>query len=345
MRRSTPAFRPAFTLIELLVVIAIIGVLVGLLLPAVQQAREAANRSACANNLKQLGLAFHNFVSANNGTFPYNKDSMKDIAGPTSAETGAQKWGLHNDGSFSWVVSCLPFMERVELYDQVDFAAAANASPNTVVGATILKGMMCPSNSVQTKVRSCLVQNAGGPNANFSRSDYSGSLGHIWGGWKDCGAVPDFTDTKTPSRFTRGSAGTPWVNQDNLAHVTATNGVFQYADGKNLSDVLDGTSKTIAVVEEVHWRGYNAGSFDHSNPLDTACWFSSLGPIANLRNPLNSLKNPAYNIAYGDRRCSGWSSRHPDGAQAMHADGSVAFYNESMDHIVRYSLATIAGGE
>jgi prepilin-type N-terminal cleavage/methylation domain-containing protein/prepilin-type processing-associated H-X9-DG protein len=338
--------RRAFTLVELLVVIAIIAVLIGLLLPAVQSAREAARRSSCTNNLKQLGLAIHNVASAQAELLPYNKDPMRDTANPTSTQTGQQKWNLSTNGSFSWIVMSLPYMEQSTLYDNFNFSEDTNSATNTPLGQTVIAALQCPSNP-QQKQGSMLTQNSGGPNgSNFARLDYSGSLGHIWGGWKDCGAVPEFTDTRTPSRFVRGGAGTPWVNQDNLAHVNAANGVFQYADGKNLSQITDGTSKTIAVFENMHWRGYVGGgtTFDVTNPMDDASWVSSLGAIHTLRNPMNN-KNSSWRNADPDRRCTGWSSRHPGGANAMQADGSVTFYAEDIDHIVRYGLATANGGE
>ena len=110
--------RAGFTLIELLVVIAIIGVLVGLLLPAVQQAREAARRNSCGNNLKQMGLALHGFADVNtyrgdNG-FP---TAAKLLNGSTSALTAS---GIQ---AYTWVIDILPFGEQVNLYDQMKSAS------------------------------------------------------------------------------------------------------------------------------------------------------------------------------------------------------------------------------
>lgn len=342
--RITPCHRPAsrrgFTLVELLVVIAIIGVLIGLLLPAVQAAREAARRSSCTNQLKQLGLAIHNVISSQSETLPYNKDAMRTNAG----NTGINKWSLSQNGSYSWIVMCLPYMEQSTLYDRFNFSEDSNSSNNAPLGQTQIPSLQCPSNT-QVKQRNMWIQNSGGPDGpNFSRHDYSGSLGHIWGGWKDCGAVPEFTDTRTPSRFVRGSAGTPWVNQQALNEQVKCNGPFKYAGETTLAEITDGTSKTIAVFENMHWRGYNNGVFDFQTPDECASWVSSLGSVHTLRAPMNN-QNPSWLQGHGDRRCAGWSSRHPGGASAMQADGSVAFYTEDMDHIVRYSLATMNGGD
>ncbi|MDA1041239.1 MAG: DUF1559 domain-containing protein [Planctomycetota bacterium] len=341
--RITPCHRPAsrrgFTLVELLVVIAIIGVLIGLLLPAVQAAREAARRSSCANNLKQLGLAIHNVISSQSETLPYNKDAMRANGG----NTGIIKWSLSQNGSYSWMVMSLPYMEQMNVYDRFDFSQDSNAGSNLAVSQTVLPEFFCPSNS-QPKQRGSLIDNAGaGGGTNYGGTDYSGSLGHIWAGWKDCGAVPDFPDNQTPSRFTRGSAGTPWVSQQAMSEQVRVNGAFKFADTTSLSEITDGTSKTIAVVEDMHWRGGNGATFEKT-PNDVANWVCSLGAVTNLRNPLNN-KNPAWQQAAGDRRCSGWSSNHPGGAHAMHVDGSVAFYQETIDHIVRRALATKDGGD
>jgi prepilin-type N-terminal cleavage/methylation domain-containing protein len=354
--------RRAFTLVELLVVIAIIGVLVGLLLPAVQSAREAARRSACLNNLKQLGLAFHNVASAKQDVYPYSMDPMRDAPnekgyqydGATQVYTTKSVNGVkgmfpiqRNDNSFSWIVMSLPYLEETALYDQIQFQQATNSGVNAEVAQTVIKGLLCPTNGMVTN-RNMWSQNSGGPDINnAARTDYVGNLGHIWGGWKDCGNVPDFngSDPIGANRFTKGGAGTPWISnqwlQDDFARI---NGVFAYAGAKKLGDLVDGTSKTVAVFENYHFRGYNNGVWDARTPDECAAWFSSIGSQHTLRNPLNN-RNPAWLQGHGDRRCAGWSSNHPGGASALLADGSIKFYTDDIDHWVRYALATAAGGE
>jgi prepilin-type N-terminal cleavage/methylation domain-containing protein/prepilin-type processing-associated H-X9-DG protein len=135
--------RRAFTLIELLVVIAIIAVLIALLLPAVQAAREAARRAQCTNNLKQLGLSVHNYLSQQN-CFPplFTNFNLSGIAGPQSS-TGP--WPL------GWAVALLPNIEQGQVYNSANYSFGASDAPNlTTVSYTKISGLMCPSENLKT---------------------------------------------------------------------------------------------------------------------------------------------------------------------------------------------------
>jgi len=128
--------RRGFTLIELLVVIAIIGVLIALLLPAVQAAREAARRAQCSNNLKQLGLAVHNYLSATNA-FPPVMCSYSNVGGPPPGGT----WPL------AWTVAILPFAEQPSLYNAANYSFGAPDGQNSTVSKTKVSTLICPSES------------------------------------------------------------------------------------------------------------------------------------------------------------------------------------------------------
>ncbi|NBS32073.1 MAG: DUF1559 domain-containing protein, partial [Planctomycetia bacterium] len=135
--RST---RPAFTLIELLVVIAIIGVLVGLLLPAVQQAREAARRTACSNNMKQLGLGLHNYA--------HNHRERLPTGWVGEYESGE----IHGDEGlgWGWASQILPFMEENAIYDGIDFNQAIGHANNAAARVAVVSTFLCPSDSFGT---------------------------------------------------------------------------------------------------------------------------------------------------------------------------------------------------
>ena len=140
-----------FTLVELLVVIAIIGILIALLLPAVQAAREAARRTSCSNNLKQLGLAMHNYLSAN-GAFP---------AGKVHAGMTNSPW---NDNDYSnWAVAVLPYMEAAATFAQYDQESPNRAPVNMPVLASKMAFMSCPSDSETDSVKETLYPGWDGP--------------------------------------------------------------------------------------------------------------------------------------------------------------------------------------
>jgi prepilin-type N-terminal cleavage/methylation domain-containing protein/prepilin-type processing-associated H-X9-DG protein len=164
-----------FTLIELLVVIAIIGVLIALLLPAVQKVREAANRMACASNLKQIGLAFHNYENAH-GAFPCAYDAFTHPTMPLG-----HAWGTY----------LLPFLEQENLYKKYDFAQSLAAPGNLAVIQTPLKIMQCPSSPNPNRT---YTYNYMGADISAAAGDYgvvSGILGNYW---------TNYVNTPTDSR-------------------------------------------------------------------------------------------------------------------------------------------------
>jgi len=336
----------AFTLIELLVVIAIIAVLIALLLPAVQAAREAARRAQCVNNLKQIGLALHNYHSTVS-SFPWNQNTYNNLyPNPSTPNAG----GNDDGNSWSALALMLPYVEQTGVYNAINFSFGFNefGGPNglddpiqrTAINITIAS-FICPSDNGK------------------GRNSYRASNGTNWDWWsRESGAGP----------MTRGG-------------------------DQAISNVVDGTSNTIAFVERNRGDGdaskYNPGdvyvgvpasawgipTYVVSNPADQAVIQSRVIPdcVAAAKSGTPTWDWGGYYWAAGDYPgaktnfvlgpnsktpdCSPWGgvgagigfysarSRHPGGVNVAMTDGSVRFIKDSISIPTWYALATRSGGE
>lgn len=328
-----------FTLIELLVVIAIIAVLIALLLPAVQQAREAARRSQCKNNLKQIGLAIQNYHDAHK-VFPLNYDATGNSNGNT---TGA------NHTSVSWITLSLPYMDQANLYNKLDFLTVGRASnltdyywhgldnPSAIsVRETPIPPLLCPSNPQSgIPTQNGAMQHDRGNDRDFrgGRTDYVGNMGFVWTNWKDCPGN---------ARAAGGNAPDGWRDRSINDNQTArTGGVFWWQGCTSMGDIRDGTSTTIAVFENHHWNFSQKFPAEINKPF---LWFGPMSAISPNYGPINYSAEKA-GAGADDTRCTFWSSTHEGGAHCLMVDGAVRFGNESMNNSVRSALSTRAGSE
>jgi len=306
--------RTGFTLVELLVVIAIIGTLVGLLLPAVQTAREAARRSSCSNNLKQIGLGLLGHESSRKA-FPAGY-SMSMLADSNTE----QSWG--------WATFILPFMEYQQLYDSLqptkrkltDLYKSGAAAADQALLQTNVPTYRCPSDS--TPALNNLQQFGGSNPFQIATSNYVASTGDdLQEPWKSAGAYnAPYLDIDTGGMF--------FGVRDKLATTSPGNGPM----GVTANKVRDGLSKTLAIGERAKmnraavWAG--AGTINDYGPQGTCRTFARPG------FPLNWDY-----LAAGDpsNPGKGFDSAHKGVVQFVMADGAVVAVPDTLDNTrVRY---------
>ena len=335
--------RRGFTLIELLVVIAIIGVLIALLLPAVQAAREAARRSQCTNNLKQMGLALHNYESTQ-GSFPM----------------GGMRWDRNFDGcvtdwKHTWQDYIMPFLEQGTTYNTFNFSRPWNSITQNTAFDTNVAVYLCPSDSRYTQEPVGFVQ--------YVQTSYAavrGGTENIYYSWG--------TPTTQPNANRCGA-----IDSEGLF---GTNVVYRIAD------ISDGTSQTLAVGETSRFNAdaSTASPFNMGNVLGAwggpgiTGWTNDVrvtggaytvpkinsqpdklnsgpsigstcgGPFATPQfgNPIGwaTIPNPCQNNGQ-----FGFRSNHPGGANFLFCDGSVKFLKSTINTQTLQALGSRNLGE
>lgn len=327
--------RKAFTLVELLVVIAIIGVLVGLLLPAVQSAREAARRMSCSNNMKQVGLALHNYHDAHK-KFPYSVTGSGSIINTESTSAKPAIGMTRNHRGWAML---LPYIEQAALYESIDFSMATGGyqrSPNTIVGpkpgepgnandiavSTVVTSFLCPSDPNPTNYSNTTINEYSISNGTTTRE----------------GAFTNYEFSTERNADTAYRWKTLPVDQRRM---------FGFNDSSQMRDILDGTSNTVAVCETL--RNTIDGV---SNTWGYSKWVGNGVDVSSIYG-INTTEccawqSPPYQYTPIASRLGEWGSAgslHTGGAQFTFGDGSVHFLSESIAPLVLTRLAIIGDGQ
>lgn len=320
--------RRGFTLIELLVVIAIIGILVAMLLPAVQQAREAARRMQCVNNLKQVGLAMHNYHDTHNCLPPGNRSTLYA----------------------NWAVYILPQLELGNLYNTWNFNNGANGrtyvtAPNLAVVQTRIGGYTCPTDTARTNVTSVTAPEI--PHHNYAANYGNAALNQqvSYTGVQFKGAP--FGNVQT-------DASASQVNRPNRGPVNFRNITDGMTNSIMVSELIQGSGFNGATRADLRGRimGYSDGGYfttqnTPNSPITD--WENTnycVPPVPTgaltFTNPANPPCAQTNQFSYMQRASR---SRHTGGVNSLLCDGSVRFFSNSIDLNVWRTAGAIQDGE
>jgi prepilin-type N-terminal cleavage/methylation domain-containing protein/prepilin-type processing-associated H-X9-DG protein len=342
--------RRGFTLVELLVVIAIIGILVALLLPAIQAAREAARRSQCQNNMKQLGVGLLNYESSNR-SFPPGGITE----GPLGVQSGA-----------GWSIFILPYIEEQGLFDKYDFDEPnefaidldKDQRDNRFVRETDVKAFDCPTDE-ETELND-FPASGPGSNVRYNRGSYRGNAGlftiqnqAFWD-----------SSSQQPVQKLAGERGplpgigplymNPWAKTNRILIPNK----WCVTEPTKLKDITDGTATTVLLGEKAHIalpdtiapidpdaverarRRRTFWAYTYTSYQRSLTFLQTRSIISDYTRCMN------IGGAEDEEPCKrSWGSLHPSGFNVTMCDGSVQFISDSIDIFVFGAMSTIAAGE
>ncbi|WP_435019013.1 DUF1559 domain-containing protein [Tundrisphaera sp. TA3] len=308
-RRFSEGPRSGFTLIELLVVIAIIGVLVALIMPAVQSAREAANRTQCINNLKQLGLASQEYHDSF-GNFPagWYCDSVNDTL--NCVPTGA------TPAMWNGMTGLFLKMEQGNLFNELNFSLPPNEISNVTGVRRTMNVYVCPSNRHAQATTGTTANSTTTASKAFGPSDYRGNLA--------AGYNPDIVPA-----YAAGSTD-PTNTTDNATPALPVLGIYDngttYQNSTtSIADITDGTTNTILMGETI-----------------IGTW--AQGTDCCVRTTVDRTINKPI-VSNGKNSYTYWSSKHPGLVNFLKCDGSVSTVTNQINKTVLVKMMTRAGGE